>query len=129
MANIDYKQLRQIPIFNDKIDPAGPIALPINFDFSTNGTYFVDGSQIGHLAFITFIQTLWVDMTAAVNPVTINMRGSSQQLVIPIGTQGYYPFLCIEPWGIDFTSTPSSGSIVKVILFNNPIAPGNWPSV
>lgn len=129
MAYFNTKQAQQVPIFNDKIDPAGPIALPINFDFSTNDTYFVDGAQIGHLAFITFIQTIWVDMTAAVNPMTVSPRGSQQKIVVPVGTQGYYPILCNQPWGIDFTSTHSSGSIVKVILFNNPIAPGNWPSV
>lgn len=127
MIIVPLLQQRQVPIYNCKIDPKGPIAIPVNVDFTTNTHYDLDGSQIEHLGFIDFLQTIYVDTTGAASAVTITVQGSSQTIVAPKNTQGYYPILSPNPWKLSFDSAANSS--VQIILFNNPISPGVWPVV
>jgi len=128
MTTVDSIHVSQTPIFNDKIAEGGPIAYPVNLDFTAQTAYQLDMSQLLHLTYLDFVQTLYVDTNGASGPVTITVRGVNQKLVIQANTQGYYPILGNSPLVLDFVSALAN-SVVKVILFNNPISPGQWATV
>jgi len=128
MQNIDSVHVNSVPVFNDRISEGGPIAYPVNLDFTANTSYTLDLSQILHLTYLDYVQTMYVDTNGAAGPVTITIRGVNQVFVIQANTEGYYPVLANSPLVFDFVSL-TANAVVKVILFNNPISPGQWPTV
>lgn len=103
----------------------GPKCVPIVLDFTVKASYALDFSTLINRAFISMVQTLFVDASTSGVDVTIDVPGSGQTLKIKSGTQGYYPVLMPNP--VKFTATCSGGpSDVKLQLMNFPVNGFVW---
>lgn len=110
---------------NQQLPTDGPKFVRLPFNFSTVPAQTVDLIQYVARAFISSIQTMYVDNSN--NPQTLVIafgQPVAQSLSIPPLAQGYFSILVPEPvMQIATTGTPSD---VSVTFINVPIAPAIW---
>src|SRR5215471_13660000 len=75
----------------------GPKCVPMTLDFTATDSYDLDFSSIVNRAFISMVQTVFVDTSTSGVNVTITVPGSQQIIKVKAGTQGYYPILMPNP--------------------------------
>ena len=125
------QQVQFVPVPNQQIPDEGPKAIPLLLDFSTdpNGTIDIDGQMIGAQGRFAMVQTIFIDLNGAANPLTVTFNQSGQSITAKVNTQGYYNVLAPNPWKIRFQSLPGSTDNVGVYLINVPIPGVVWPTV
>ena len=99
--------------------PEGPKCLPVSLDFSISLSYELDYSNMQSRAFLSMVQTLWVDNSLSAQPLDITSPQVGQVLKIPAGIQGYFTVICPNPIRLIFAST--GGVLCVVILLNFPV--------
>jgi len=115
---------------NQAIPTEGPKAIPLLLDFSAAQ---VDGIEVDLTMFeqqarLSMVQTLYIDMADAANPLTVIIGDSGQKIVAKVGTQGYYSVLAPNPAKFRFLSTQGSTDNLPVYLINVPIPGMVWPT-
>src|ERR1700674_3225355 len=126
---LDNSNLTARLIPNQTIPDEGPKAIPIRLDFSVAGgsitSYSIDLLITQERALLTMVQTLYIDLSTAVNDLIVTVGGSNQIIQAEAGTQGYYPVLCPNPpkFQIDVAAP---GDVDTVFLINVPIAGVVW---
>lgn len=124
-------QTRFSVIPNQAIPTEGPKAIPLVLDFSAanNEGIEVDLTMFEQQARMSMVQTLYIDMSQAANPLTVNCNDSGQKIVAKVGTQGYYNVLVPNPAKFRFESVQGSTDNLPVYLINVPIPGVVWPTV
>lgn len=117
-------QFVDIPIFSALIPGEGPKALQVSMDFSLNNAYEVDLLLNLQRHQISMVQTLFIDNSLSATATTVQIRGSSQQVVCPPKAQGFFPVLVPQP--PHFTFVNASPVIVTVIFVNVPVPASVW---
>ena len=124
--NINSSNLSNVNIRNRELPCEGPIAVPIQLDFTSTPSYSLNLLQQQQQTRISLVQTVFVDMSNATHSdLSILIPSVNQNIKAKRGTQGYYPVLCPNPVEMVF-SVASSGDIVQVILINVSIAGVVW---
>lgn len=128
MAKLNAPDLRVTQLNNQTLPDEGPKAIPVllNFDAATD-TFELDLSQREQQGWISMIQSFYIDMRDAANPMTILIDGSNQKVTAKPATQGYYSGLVPNPTKLTFLALAGTG-IVTVYLINVPIAGMVWPT-
>ncbi len=111
-------------LFNAQQSSKGPLAVPVLFDFSIQGSYPVDLSILNSFATIDFVQTLYIDNSGNAGPVTVFNQISQQTIICPGYCQGWVPFLCPNPGRFTVSSTGTGKA--RFELCNFPVAPAVW---
>jgi hypothetical protein len=117
-----------ITIGNATIPPEGPKCLPFQFDFSTEPSYQIDISQLYSQSLISRIQVLWIDASLC-GDMSIFVSGTSQQLKIEAGSQGYYPVISPANGVFTVAGVPGTGvdpGSAQMFLLNVPMSVLQW---
>lgn len=127
MSLVDYNSLRVALTMNQVVPSEGPRAIPVQLDFTNTGELDIDISQLQQKAFISMVQTIFVDMNGIPNALNIAVNGMGQNIVCKPNTQGYYTILAPNPVKLAFTTVQGS-PIITVVLCNSPIPGAVWPT-
>lgn len=124
MTPISGTNIQVCQLTNQQIPQEGPKSIPLTLDFSTESSYFYDGTIQQNLAYISMVQTLWVNTSNMAGPLQIDIPGAQFSARIPANMQGYLQVLCPNPFRIQFTSVAGAGAgnTGKVQMINVPIA-------
>lgn len=129
MANINQLNVASIPVYNAQVPQEGPIAIPLNLDFTANTTYNLDIKTLIDQGFLSMVQTLFLDTTGLTGNLTVTIQGSNQLIIVKPNTQGYYPVICPNPVRMTFTNTGGTQKNFLAFILNMPIAGVQWPTV
>lgn len=122
-------QYVDVPIFNQLVPGEGPKAIRALLDFSTVDGYSLDLTTQQESGIIKAVQTLYVDASRLLQPVTFVAQKTQQRITVLPNTQGYYPFLLPNPPVFDVESVASAGSVVIIHMLNVPMPQGSWNTV
>jgi hypothetical protein len=125
MAILDQNSLQVSELTNQTVPDEGPKAIPLLLNFANAGEFDLDLQNLQSRAFISMIQTVYVDASAATDDLTIIFNSTNQNVMAKAGTQGYYSVLCPNPPKIRFLNT-SGSDVIPVFLINVPVAGVVW---
>jgi hypothetical protein len=112
---------------NQQVPNEGPKAIPLLLNFAAAASFDLDLTLTQEQGYISMIQTLFIDMSEASDPLIVTVNGTNQKIMAAIGTQGYYSVLCPNP--PRFTFANASGSdVIPLFLINAPIPGVVWSS-
>jgi len=121
-------QYVDVPIFNQLVPGEGPKCIRASLDFSAVDGFSLDLTNQQESGIIKAIQTLYIDATDLLNPVTFTADRSQQRITVLPGTQGYYPFLLSNPPQFSVESQAELNSIVIIHMLNVPMPAQSWAS-
>ena len=115
-----------IGVENRKLPCEGPVAIPIQLDFSgSTPSYSINLLLQQQQTRISLVQTVWIDMSNSSNDMTVFIPQVNQTIVAKAGTQGYYPVLCPNPIEM-VAAVATQGDINQMTLINVAIAGVVW---
>lgn len=114
------------PVSNQLVPDEGPKAIPLLLDFTVAAQYNLDLTTQQQQGRISMIQSLFIDLSAANNDLTVTFPIGGQVIVAKSGTQGYYSVLCPNPPRIYFAMATSGGTLVPIFCINVPVAGVTW---
>lgn len=112
--------------FNHALPPEGSRAIPALLDFTTFDSYLVDFGHAVQQARISFIQSVFIDLSNSDVGLTLLMQGTNQIIQAKARTQGYYQVLAPNP--PQFLASCVGGPLVAVFFCNVPIPGTVWAS-
>lgn len=125
MQTINAQQLGISITQNSSVPDEGPKIVPLDLDFTTNDSYFLDTELIQSQArLISMLQSIYVDLATSTVDLTMVVEGTRQRFIFKAGTQGYYTVLAPNPLRITFTC--AGGPALRVHLINVAIAGATW---
>lgn len=116
-------QSQMVPqkILTGMIPCEGPKTIPILIDFSLGNTFTADLSVIQNLAFITCVETVFIDNSQNTAPLKVSTSPNTKQdLYIPAGAQAYLPILQTNPAVLTFFTTTALKIMVQLLNFYVP---------
>ena len=125
MSQINQLNAANIPVANAQIPAEGPKCVPLTLDFTAASTYTLDYGNMMERAFISMIQTVYIDAKDSAVTFTLTVPRTGQILTVKPHTQGYYPVLCPNPVTLQFDCAGGPSNL-GVFLINVPIAPAQW---
>ena len=108
-----------IPVTNGYYPPEGSRVCSTSYNFTTQATYFEDLSKLLIYGIETTVQSIWIDNSANLYPVTIFVGGSQQQIVLNANSQGIFPLFANANGMIWLQSSGGSG-LTNICLLNVP---------
>jgi len=121
-------QYVDVPIFNQLVPNEGPKSITAVCDFTTIDSYGLDLTNAVERAVLKACQTLYIDTSEALQPVTFYIPRTQQRIIVPINRQGYFPFLLPNPPVFEVSSQAVGGSKVRFIMLNIPMPCAWWPT-
>lgn len=126
---INPSSLQVTPVSDRLLPQEGPKGIPLILDFGANASYSVDLTNILATAYISMLQTLFIDLSdPALSNVSVDTGVSVQTITAKAQTQGYYNALIPNPPKLTFRSTGGAG-VARIILINVAIPGSVWPTV
>jgi len=128
MPLINSNQLSVSTPMSQYLPEEGPRAVPMILDYSSVTEWVLDMELLQSMAFVSMIQSIYVDTSdLTAGNLNIIIGGSGQVLKIPFDTQGYYSALVPNPVRITFQyDTPGTGELARVQLINVPVPGASW---
>lgn len=122
-TQINVATLRAIAVNAMRVPPEGPVAIPVDLDFTTNSEFEIDLQNFIALNRVSMIQGVYINNSEGAAVVIIEI--SSTKLRIPCTTAGYVfaPLPTSNPCTIRIFSPGDPNGLVKVIFFNYPVEP------
>lgn len=117
------------PVFNGYAPKEGPKALPVDFDFTTLGTFAFDLMLENSEGVIQFVQSVYVDNSDNPGALTMRFAQTGQRLVIPANSQGQYPVICPDQTQVTMSSPVNASAVGRIILMNVPMPYTQWGPV
>jgi hypothetical protein len=112
-------------IANVVVPSGGPKCVPALVDFSNSAVVILDGQQIINQGKIEYLQGVFIDNSANVNKLTLNMSTTGQNIICPAKSQGYFAIMVPNPPQI-LASTTQAAIIIPLFFYNVPIQPAVW---
>jgi hypothetical protein len=126
MAQFNIQNGLQSILQNQMKPNEGPKAFTALLDFSgAVGEWDVDFGQLQEQAYISMVQTLYLDLSGSANPLTVLVGNVGQTIKAKANTQGFYNVLAPNPPRFAFQSTPG-GVVIPVMFLNIAIAGVVW---
>lgn len=119
-------QYVDVPIFNQLVPGEGPKAIRAVLDFSTTDAFSLDLTNQQESGIIKAVQTLYIDASELLNPVTFTADRTQQRITVMPNTQGYYPFLLPNPPQFNVESQAMLDSKIIVHMLNVPMPAQSW---
>lgn len=111
-------------IANVVVPGGGPKVIPVNVDFTVNPQVLIDGQNLVSSGKIEYLQGVYIDNSANVNPVSLTMSTTNQVITCPKKSQGYFAIMCPDPPQI--TANTLVGVVIPMFFYNVPIQPAVW---
>lgn len=112
---------------NHALPPEGSRALPVLLDFTAYNSYSIDFGHASQQARISFIQSVFIDLSGSDVGLTLLVYGTNQVIQAKARTQGYYQILVPNP--PQFLATCTGGPANVPLFFCNMPIPGvTWAS-
>lgn len=108
------------PVSNGYAPEGGPKALPISLDFTTAAAIIVDLVQEVASGAINMIQSVYVDNSNNLSPLTILWDQTAQRIVVPPTAQGMFPVITPKD-NPRFQASSAGAVVVGIILLNVPM--------
>lgn len=128
MAQIN-QNLSPVPVNIGGVPKEGPLAIPASYDFSsgTASPIQVDLSYlIAQQVRMSMVQSVFIDNSGNNQPVVVSVGGTTQQIALYAGWQGFFPILAT---GVPkFTIATAGTGIVNVQYQNFQIQASQWPA-
>jgi hypothetical protein len=113
-----------VQVGNSSLPPEGPRALPYRLDFSAQQAYAISCNYIFQQKLLSNIQSVFVDNSGSLTPLTLLVNNTQQQEIIPPGAQAYLPLLMANSATLVVSST--GGVPVFIQLLNIPMPACVW---
>jgi len=113
-------------IANMVVPKGGPKCVPTSVDFSNVAQVLLDGTQIVNQGKIEYLQGVFVDNSANLNNLTLNMSTTGQNIIVPKKSQGYFSIMVPDPPQIVVSTTQTNGLVIPMFFYNVPIQPDVW---
>lgn len=113
-------------IANVVVPSGGPKCVPTFVDFSNNAQVLLDGQQIVNQGRIEYLQGVFIDNSANVAKLTLNMSTTGQNIICPAKSQGYFAIMVPNPPQIIASTTQVNGLVIPIFFYNVPIQPIVW---
>jgi hypothetical protein len=117
------------PLSNQEVPGEGPKAIPMRFNFAATEQWNVDMTNQQQQAYISMIQSMYIDASAATDDTSVTFPVSGQVVIAKAGTQGYYSVLCANPPRFNVANGSgdgTSGDLVIIFALNVPISGVVW---
>lgn len=124
-ASLALPQNAGTAIGNAALPAEGPKAVPILLDFTVQPAYEIDPLQLFMQKTLSIIQCVYVDNALNPSPLTIDVPGTSQDVIAPPYSQGYYPILSPTSGKIT-VSSPGANIALRIHLINVPMPASVW---
>lgn len=121
---VDTFNVAQVPVFNALIPKDGPKALPVNYNFTVQSSYYLDLQNYMARDYIGFIQSIFVDNSLNTAPVSITFAISNQKIQVGAYQQGYFPVLVPNPLRVTVSS--QGGTSCQIQYLNVPVPSHSW---
>ena len=125
-APISPTSLATVVTPNQLVPAEGPKVMPILLNFTNSTAFQLDLTLQEQQAYISMVQTVYIDASAATAEITLTIPGTGQVIKAKAGTQGYYPVLAPVPTRLEFSEPTATGDLIPVFLINVPIAGVQW---
>lgn len=103
--------------------------VPFNLPFDgTVVTIDIDLTLTQQQARLSVVQSMYLDCKNATQPVTITVSGTTQEITLEAGWQGFFPLL-VPSNAMKFKATSTSTAACAVIFLNVPVPASTWPTV
>lgn len=116
-------------IANVIVPPGGPKCVPTRCDFSNVASIELDGSQIVQQGKIEYLQGVFIDNSKNLNPLSLTMSTTNQQIICPPKSQGYFSIMVPDPPVITAATTQVNGLVIPMFFYNVPIQSAVWSAV
>lgn len=113
-------------IANVVVPAGGPKVVPALVDFSNNAQVLLDGSAIVQGGKIEYLQGVFVDNSANLNNLSLQMSTTNQTIIVPKKSQGYFAIMAPDPPQILAMTTLTNGLVIPMFFYNVPIQPAVW---
>lgn len=119
------------PVFgiaNVVVPSGGPKVIPTPVNFANAASILLDGSQIVTQGKIEYLQGVYIDNSANVDPLSLTMSTTGQKIICPANSQGYFSIMCPNPPQITVATTQQNLTIT-LMFYNVPIQAAVWKTV
>lgn len=113
-------------IYNAQFPSEGAKVVPVPLNFSLQTAFTIDLTLLQQRGFVKSFQSVFVDNSASVVPITISIGASNQRVVIPGSSQGVVPIFV--PSNPVFTVSSAGGVVVPLFFCNVPLPAAVWPA-
>lgn len=111
-------------VYNALVPREGPKSVFTLLDFTSSDVVNIDFTLAGQEGKITAIQSIWADNSQSSGPLTIDVAGTGQRIVVPAGYQGTIPVIAAtRP---KMRCTCAAVTRVGVVWLNVPMPVGVW---
>lgn len=94
----------------------GPMTIPLNIDFTAQSTYQFDATYVQQKAFLSMLQSIYVDNSLAGTPFVMQIATTNQIVRIPAFSEAYIPLPFTNKLALNFSS--GSGLVIPIQLMN-----------
>jgi hypothetical protein len=102
----------------------GPLIVPSFVDFTAQTTYILDLTYVQQKAYLSMVQTIYVDNSLSTVPLYIIVATSNQTFKVPANSQAYIPIGMTNKLAVTLNS--ASGLVIPVFLLNVAMNPFVW---
>ena len=120
-------QMAAFSAFNGYAPKEGPKCLTYPFDLTTGSGTIEDDLLLENTnGVIQFVQSVYVDNSTNINPLTIIFKITRQKLVIPAGAQGIWPVFSIDQTQFSISTVVDPSATGALIFLNVPMPLTQW---
>lgn len=112
------------PIMNGMVPKEGPKAIPVLCQFGTTQSFTIDFQNVQSRGVINSIQTVFIDNSGNTKSITLTDTATTQEIICPGNSQGYFPIMVPNP--PVFTAVSTGTANVQIIFMNVQINPIVW---
>lgn len=116
--------VNQTNILNAVVPPEGPKSAAVALDFSNTNSVLVDFTITTAQGKLSTVQMIYVDNSLNDAPINFNVQGTSQNVTVPAGAQGWFPMVATNR--PKFVCTTIAGPVITTLFLNVPVAQGYW---
>jgi hypothetical protein len=116
--------VNQTNILNAVVPPEGPKSAPVVLDFTNTNSVTVDFTITTSQGKLSTVQMIYVDNSLNDAPVNFNVQGTSQNVTVPAGAQGWFPIVATNR--PKFVCTTDGHLVITTLFLNVPVAQGYW---
>lgn len=102
----------------------GPLAVPVQVDFSANPGYTIDLTDLFNKKYVSQLPMLFIDNSANTSSVTVTVQDTGQKIICPPQSQGN--FAIYQGVNMRYTAQSSGSVVVPMEFLNFPVAPSVW---
>lgn len=118
-----------VPVGNGyapRISEGGPRSVFLDLNFTVDSEIDIDFTVIQQAGALSFLQSVFIDNSANLNPLTIVFDQVNQRIVVPAQCSGVFPVIAPISTKATVTTTPAANLRVGFLGLNMPMPLTQW---